>query len=162
MSLIKTNPLAAIGYWIAHVFSAEFFWWVAKSYLFPSLSFILLFLFLLIKHQPFDIWIDVVARQEVLIVAIAASVATLFDVTGDAILWPRSRRGILSFSVLLFLIVLCAGSYGLLTAQLQPVSPQDRADVVRWIAGLSIAWSLFVQIVISPKPSISTPRSSGA
>jgi hypothetical protein len=161
MDVKKPNVFFRAKEWVASVFSAPFFWWVAKSFLFPSLSFILLFLFLELKNSPFNLWIDVVARQEVLIVAIATCVTTLFDLTSDVFLWPKSRRGVLSFAILLFLILLCAGTYGVLAAQLQPVRPEDRARIVGWIAGMSFTWALFVQIVISPKPSIGKIPSGG-
>lgn len=145
----------------ASIFSAQFFWWIAKSFLFPSVAFILLFLFLYIKNSPFNIWTDVILRQEVLIVAISACVTTLFDVTSDVLLWPKSRRGVLSFVFLIVLIMLCAGSYGILVAQLQPIAPEARALIVGWIAGIAFGWSLFVQIVISPKPSMINTQTGG-
>jgi len=150
-----------IGDWFANVFSSQFIWWIAKSYIFPSISFFLLYIFLSIKNTPFDPWVDVITRQEVLLVAISACVTTLFDLTSDAFLWPTSRRGVLSFVMLIVLIVLCASVYGGITAQLTPLKDEDRARIIGLIGGISVIGAFFIKIVIAPQPTITKSAPGG-
>jgi len=158
----QASRVSPASRWVSRVFSARFFWWAAKGFLFPSVSFVILYLILAIKDAPFSVWIDVVARQEILIVAISPCVTTLFDLTSDALVWPHSRRGVVSFVLLFFFILICAGGYGALAGQVAPVSPSHRATIVSWIGGLTLFAALFVQVVVAPQPSVAKAHTGGA
>jgi hypothetical protein len=148
-----------VAAWFARTVSARFLWWAARAFIFPSLAFVFLYIFLTLRGAKFDLASDILSRPEMLLAAVNASLATVIDITNDALIWPTSRRGILSFVALLLLVLVCTGVYGGITAFADSIAPLARAPVISWIAGLSMGWALFVQLVISPQPfAASTPQ----